>query len=313
MPTLRPQKVSGLVVTPTVDHQGSLYRASIAFDVGQSRSGSPPPDVVTREDLVVELRHPVEGSFEAIASPDPGPLPVRALRVMQARGDFTFSQGVNNPTELVVNLRGDQKTFPMAQTFAPGGCPSKEPQEGDPFPTSRAAGGGILQRLQVLWPPLKPRCCVKRFEAPLNVIADAAVKSEDFEIAASFGPRTPRSRGCQCNCCEYRQYVRGTFSDAAAAPVRFDMPSGALDPTTYCEDGSIDEFGPGKPGYYGHRGTSSPGDTYSGAGATKGCSYSASETVRCPTSEGVHLDFLGLIVDRCRGRVVAARKWTVDL
>jgi hypothetical protein len=122
MPTLRPQRLSGLVVIPTVEHDPGIYRVSIAIDVGMSRMVSPPPEVVTREDLVVELRNPTEGSFEPIASPDPGPLPVRALRVVQARGEFTFAQGVTAPSELVVALRGDRKSFPMAQTLAPTGC-----------------------------------------------------------------------------------------------------------------------------------------------------------------------------------------------
>jgi hypothetical protein len=304
MPTLKPQRLSGLVVTPTVVHDGSLWRVSIAIDVGMSRAGT--PQVVNREDLVVELRHPVEGSFEAVASPDPGPLPTHALRVVQARGEFTFSQGVNSPTELVIDLRGDRKTFPMAQTFAPTRCLGRVPKEGGSFPATRPTGSSILDRLAGFFPLKRATCCVDRFEAPLNAIADAAVKSEDFEVAAEFGSG---ARGCRCSCCEYRQYVRGTFSDAAAAAVRFDMPSGALDPTRYCEDGAIDEFGPGKHGYYGHRNTSSPGDTYSG----EDCRYDGRETASCPPTEGVHLEFLGLIIDRCRGKVVAKRTWVVDL
>jgi hypothetical protein len=308
MPTLRPQRLSGLVVIPTVEHGSGIWSVSLAIDVGESRT--PPPDVVSREDLVVELRNPAEGSLEAIASPDPGPLPVRALRVVQARGEFTFAQGVNAPTELVVALRGDRKSFPMSQTLAPTRCFKREPKEGDPFSTSPPSGPVVLSRIRQLLPPLRPRCCVRRFEAPLNSSTDPAAKSELFEIEAEFASR---ARRCRCSCCEYRQYVRGTFSDAAGAAVRFDLPSGALNPGDYCEDGSIDEFGPGKPGYYGHRDTSSPGDEYGGTGAASGCTYRAKETASCPPTDGVHLEFLGLIVDRCRGTVVAKRKWVVDL
>src|SRR4051794_15920363 len=97
MPTLRPQRLSGLVVTPTVEASGGINRCSIAIDVGVSRT--PPPQVVSREDLIVELRNPAEGSFEPIASPDPVPLPTRALRVVQARGEFTYGGSVGPPTE----------------------------------------------------------------------------------------------------------------------------------------------------------------------------------------------------------------------
>ena len=44
-----------------------------------------------------------------------------------------------------------------------------------------------------------------------------------------------------------------------------------------------------------------------------GCTYRANERPSCPPTEGVHLEFLGLIVDRCRGTVAAKRKWVVDL
>jgi len=312
MPTLRPQSLSGLVVIPTVELDGSIYRVSIAIDVGSSRVGgsTPPPEIVSREDLVVELRHPAEGSLEPIASPDPGPLPVRALRVVQARGEFTFGQGVNAPDELVVTLRGDQGTFPMAQTFVPAGSVSQELQEGDRFRCSPAGGHVVLRGLPKLLPFLRQGCCVRQFEAPLNTNQDPAAKSESFEIEADFATR---GRRCRCGCCEYRQFVRGAFSDAAGARVRFDLPSGPLDPRDYREDGTIDEFGHDRPGYYGHRDTSSPGDAYGGGGAEKGCRYRANETPSCPPTDGAHLEFLGLVVDCCHGRVVAKRRWTVEL
>jgi hypothetical protein len=315
MATLRPQRLSGLVVIPTVEHSSGIHRVSLAIDVGSSRVGgaATPPEVVSREDLVVELRNPVEGSFEPIASPDPGPLPVRALRVVQARGEYTFAQGVNSPTELVVTLRGDHKSFPLAQTLTPTSCLGRAPNEGGPFPTTHAGGGrgGVILRAIATVPNLlKPRCCVRRFEAPFNSITDLAVKSEFFEMEADF---ISRGRRCRCSCCEYRQFVRGTFTDAAGAALLFDMPSGPLDPTRYCEDGAIDEFGPGKHGYYGHRDTSSAGDEYGGSGAGKGCTYRGNETPSCPPTEGVQLEFLGLIIDRCRGTVAAKRTWSVNL
>src|SRR4051812_36289465 len=188
MPTLRPQSLSGLVVIPTVDLSGGIPRVSIAIDVGVSRT--PPPQVVSREDLIVELRNPTDGSFEPIASPDPGPLPVRALRVVQARGDFTYGQGVNPPTEVVVTLRGDRKTFPMSQTFAPTACLRGEPKEGSPFPGQRPVPAGVLGQLGQL--PIigrfspRPGCALHHFDAPVNAISDAAVKSEEFEVEADF-------------------------------------------------------------------------------------------------------------------------------
>lgn len=310
MPTLRPQRLSGLVVIPTVELASNIYSVSLAIDVGSSRAGSPAPDVVSREDLVVELRNPVEGSFEPIASPDPGPLPVRALRVVQARGEFTFGQGLNAASELVIDLRGDRKSFPMAQTFTPTACLRREPEEGGAFPSLPGKGNPILSRLPEFLLLMKPRCCLQRFEDPLNSSTNATAKSESFDMEADF---LSRRRRCRCSCCEYRQFVRGTFTAAAGASVRFDMPSGPLDPVKYCEDGAIDEFGPGAHGYYGHRDRSSAGDEYSGTGAATGCTYRGNEKPSCPPTDGVHLEFIGLIVDRCRRTVVAKRTWSVDL
>jgi hypothetical protein len=311
MPTLRPQSVSGLVVIPTVVHDGSVYRVSIAVNAGASRTGpgTSAPQVVSREDLVVEVRNASEGSFEPIGSPDPGPLPTRALRAVQARGEFTFSQGFNPPDEVVVALRGDRKSFPMSQTLAPTRCLGKEPQEGDPFPDRRRPLD-VLVRFPKLLGVRRSRCCVKRFEAPLNPVPDPAAKSEHFEMEADF---IAAARRCSCGCCEYRQFVRGTFSDAAGAAVVFDLPSGPLDSVRYCEDGAIDEFGAGSHGYYGRRKTSSPGDAHDGGGTAKGCTYRANETPACPPAEGAHLEFIGLIVDLCQRRIVAKRTWVVDL
>jgi hypothetical protein len=147
-----------------------------------------------------------------------------------------------------------------------------------------------------------------RFDAPLNVTATA--QKEHFEVAAEFASNAKR---CVCKCCEYRQFVRGTFTDANGQPVRFDMPSGPLFTTAWCEDGRIDEFGAGRHGFYGHRDTSSPGDDYGGSSLQQDCDYAANETVACPTADTAHLEFIGLVVDRCRRVVVAKKAWTIDL
>jgi hypothetical protein len=306
MPTLRPQRLSGLVVIPTVEHVSGIHSVSLAIDVGMSRT--PPPQVVNREDLVVELRNPVEGSFEPIASPDPGPLPVRAIRVEQARAEYTFAQGVNAPTELVVTLLGDQKTFPLSQTYSPTGCLGREPKPGGPFPSAPGTRPPVLQRL--IPPILRPGCCVRQLQAPLNPSTDPTAKSESFQVAAAF---SAQGRRCRCTCCEYRQFVRGTFTDANGAAVRFDMPSGPLQPSRYCEDGAIDEFGAGKHGYYGHRGSSSAGDEYSVTGSHKDCEYRAKVKPSCPASDSLHLEFLGMVIDRCRGTMAASFSWVIDL
>ena len=298
MPTLRPQVLSGLVVIPTVETQPGIVRVLLGINVGSSRGG--PIDTVTREDLIVEAKNAAEGTLEAIQSPDPGPLPVRALRVVQARGVWTFGQGVNPPDEVVVTVRGDRKSFPMSDTFPQNAGLGKEPQEGDPFPGGKRLPFPFIDFFR------RRRCCIKRFDAPLNRSPNPNAKSEKFDMEADVGSRP---KGCSCGCCEYRQYVRGTFTNADGQAVRFDLPSGALDAAAYREDGHIFEYGVNKHGFYGHRATSSAGDAY----GAQGCQYRGTETPGCPPTDTAHLEFVGLVVDRCRRRVAAKRTWVVDL
>src|SRR5919205_2047177 len=153
MPRLRPQNFSGRVVIPTIEHDGVTYRVSLAVDVGMSRTGpgTQPPGSITREDLIVEVKNATDGSFEAIGSPDPGPLPVRALRVVQARGEWSFGQGVDPPDEVVVTVGTERKSFPMSQTLPSTPCISREPDEGSPFPVGRPPIG-VLGRIRELIP-----------------------------------------------------------------------------------------------------------------------------------------------------------------
>jgi hypothetical protein len=264
--------------------------------------------VISREDLVVVLSSPAEGAFEPIASPDPGPLPVRALRVVQAQGEFTFSQGNTAPTQLVVTLRGDQKTFPMSQTLTPTKCLGKEPQKGDPFPGARKAIRGF-SKLMLL---RRPQCCVKDFDAPQNSATDATVKSEYFEIDADFAVR---GRRCVCRCCEYRQFVRGAFRAAAGRVIPFPLPDGPLDVNEFQEDGVIDEFGRGEHGFYGRRDRDRQrdGDRYDMPDAEEGCRYRANDTPGCRPTETLRAEFLGLVVDTCQGEIRDVRNWVVAL
>jgi hypothetical protein len=148
---------------------------------------------------------------------------------------------------------------------------------------------------------------VKRFDAPLNRSPNATAKSEKFDMEADF---TTRGKRCHCNCCQYRQFVRGAFTDANGQPVRFDLPSGGLDPSAYREDGRIGEFALTQHGFYGRRPTSTPGDEYTGSG---GCKYRGTETPGCPPADTAHLEYVGLIVDTCRRRVEAVETWVVNL
>jgi hypothetical protein len=199
-----------------------------------------------------------------------------------------------------VNLRGTNAVFSLADTFPQSAGLTKVPQVGDSFPFR----GKIP-----FWDRLRRRrCCVKRFDAPLNRAPNATAKSEKFDMEADFTALSKKR--CYCNCCEYRQFVRGTFTDGNGQAARFDLPSGPLDPSAYREDGRIGEFALTNHGFYGHRPGSTPGDEYPGKG---GCQYRGTETAGCPPTDTAHLEYVGLIVDRCRRRVAAVETWAVDL
>ncbi|MFN0139019.1 MAG: FeoB-associated Cys-rich membrane protein [Pyrinomonadaceae bacterium] len=160
-------------------------------------------------------------------------------------------------------------------------------------------------------------CCLKMFDAPANrsVTKNPTQLTESFEMKAEFnGAPDP----CLCPCCEYRQYVRGKFT-LNGKKQKHALPDGDLHETDYREDGIPNEHGADMHGYYGHRDDNpqTDNDKYS-PNRADGCVYfgwdepgwnSTKPNVPCT----VELEFIGLIIDTCKGEVTDVKQWTVNL
>lgn len=136
---------------------------------------------------------------------------------------------------------------------------------------------------------------------------------ESFNMNADFDNKGK----CRCRCCEYRQYVRGTFTFNGVAAIH-QLPDGPLEPITWREDGVPNHFAPGQHLFYGHRGA--PGtltDIYQNPNRATGCEYRGFDDPGMSHPNPavaivMNLEFRGEIIDVCRGRVVRTTTWTVN-
>jgi hypothetical protein len=172
------------------------------------------------------------------------------------------------------------------------------------------------------------KCCCTAFNVPTGrsgCTTEANKAGEKFRMEADFGSA---GAGCTCSCCEYRQYVRGTFTvngrpiqhlvpnPAGGAPIPMKArpaPGGA---DNFLEDG-IPSPPAGVNVYYGHRseGSADTTDTYLPDRAT-GCQYRGNDFPGIKAASGttytVDLDFRGQIIDTCNANNVAnTADWTV--
>jgi hypothetical protein len=183
-------------------------------------------------------------------------------------------------------------------------------------------------------PPPKPECCVTTFDVPANrsgckevpwrigwrILPGGEMEpimgkraGEEFDMIAKFSNTSP----CECNCCEYRQFVRGSIR--TRLPGRqletqtHMLTDGPLDPNVWKEDSVPNGRGPGMPGRYGHRSDGNyPGNTYE----NNGCSYRGHDFPHIQGKEGteydIDLQFKGQIIDTCNGNAVKRENtWSV--
>ena len=126
-----------------------------------------------------------------------------------------------------------------------------------------------------------------------------------------------------CECCEYRQYVRGGFFVSARPqdPIRripHALPGGNMQAAVFMEDG-LPAPPPGINVFYGHRneGNTDPSDQYL-PNRANGCRYRGNDfpglsNVVPPAQGGFALVFRGVIVDTCNGnKEVRSSQWTVS-
>lgn len=109
----------------------------------------------------------------------------------------------------------------------------------------------------------------------------AAAQTREFHVTAEFD-----SKGAECGCCEYRQFVRGRFINRMGGTQNYQIAGGSLDQTTFREDGY-----PSGGGYVprGHR--ELPGtdvDKYL-PDQKLGCKYESQDSPQCGLDERLEL------------------------
>lgn len=168
-------------------------------------------------------------------------------------------------------------------------------------------------------------CTVTNFDVPVGrsgCTQEGGKVGERFRMEADFT--------AACSCCEYRQFVRGSFT-ANGRPVRHLLPDpaggaprpmlprpGAGDPgDNFLEDG-VASPPAGVNAFYGHRteGNTDPTDKYLPDRAD-GCQYRGNDFPGLRGASGmtytIDLDFRGQIIDRCNSDAVKnASDWTVS-
>jgi RHS repeat-associated protein len=158
-------------------------------------------------------------------------------------------------------------------------------------------------------------CTVKSFSVTFGEFGSSSLRGfafGRFVVEAEFGE-------C-CECCRYKQEIRGYFRAAATRDGewvndRHDLAGVQMDPVTWHEDatrrgmvygdrdfpswnrGGMDEYGP----------TRATGCFYRGADQP-----SLSFDPPIPYKAEFHLEFMGSIIDTCTGETKASKYWTID-
>jgi len=124
---------------------------------------------------------------------------------------------------------------------------------------------------------------------------------EVFNMLATFAEDQGK---CKCACCEYRQYVRGSFK-LNGQIVLHPLPSGFLSPVEFKEDGVAGvAYGP----HFGHRDEiGAPDDLYLPT-RQDGCEYQGNDFPGMAGRPGntfdIELEYRGEIIDVCNSNVV---------
>jgi len=314
---LREKLIGGVWVAPAIDDEGALHRVTLILQVG-TRTDAPLRSI-TGEALDVRLVDAADTPLEQVERPGPGELAVQGGPSLQSTARFSFAPSGLALRRLTVTVNQETQAFDTQDVRPAERGFTDAPTNGDDFPISPpprnvlerilAAIVGFFVAVGRFFKGIfdSDECCVTEFEAPFNRMP--AGKRESFEMRATFSS----NNDCECECCVYRQFVRGVVRDAAGDPIPFLFPDGPLDPAEYREDGVLSERGPGEHGFYGHRDAPArPADEYRPE-MEDGCEYHGFDAPMCGATSTLHLEFLGLIVDTCQGRIKEVRAWVVDL
>jgi len=319
--TLKEKQIASYWVFPVLEQVEGQQRVTLIILVGDI--SHEPEFPISGEEVWADLLDAAGNKLKMVQSPQVGPLPVRGGPSLQSTARFIFQLSGMRPKHLKVTLKQATETFSIDDVRQTKDTFNHQPDSGGDYPV-RDPPTNILEKiLRAILDFLKgigrffknifdsDKCCLRPpgLQAPANVVP--GLKREHFEMNADFDSR---GKDCSCACCEYRQFVRGAFRDAAGDPVPFQLPDGPFDATEYREDGIPNAWGPGEHDYYGHREQQRHvNDDYSLPGRKEGCRYRGNDTPQCAATETLHAEFIGLIVDTCQAKIVEVRSWVVNL
>jgi hypothetical protein len=136
----------------------------------------------------------------------------------------------------------------------------------------------------------------------------APAHGKKFTVTAEFN-----SDGAECGCCEYRQFIRGTVSKNGMKQTYMPgVAGGQLHESIFREDGVFDESTNTRTPR-GHRDLSGSNVDQYKPNQKTGCRYETEDTPQCPLDMEMHLQFIGMIIDTCEGRVIDIKTWSVDI
>ena len=243
-----------------------------------------------------------------------------------------FGRGETEASLIQLDLRGHRASIPIA-TGKGGKSRAKKKDDGGTTSGKReGSGDGGKQdggrRDDGRKAPPPPQCCVTQFNTPNGALPTTRValaggtmlQCQPWVITATFDNKAP----CQCNCCEYRQFIKGTATATApgAAPVDASpvtdyapppqgpvapgapppapVPIQGINAANWIEDSTGDPAKPGNPKRYGPRAQAADGTQ----DYPTPCTYWAFDMPHADVPTGVRFnvnwDFRGYIRDVCR-------------
>jgi hypothetical protein len=237
---------------------------------------------------------------------------------------FTGTTAVNFGTVAATSFTVNSDTEIVAQVPSPNASGPVHVTVSNPDGTSVASANDQFNYNS---------CCVKAFNVPTarsgcTTVAVGARKKmgETFNMEMDFDST---GAGCVCSCCDYRQFIRGTFTangtaialllpnPAGGPPLKMlPRPAAGSPSDNFLEDGLVAPPA-GTNVHYGHRseGSTDSTDKYLPDRAT-GCQYRGNDfpglTSAVGTSVSVDVDFRGQAIDTCNGNTaVQQNEWTV--
>ena len=311
---LREREVGSFWVFPVLETDANRLKITLVITVGAFDEAITPIEAATIDARVFSS---AGAPLEQLTRPAPGPLELRGGPSVQSTCEFTFRANPN-PAKIDVRIGEHSTTFNTQDRRRALQEFPEVPNAGDEYPPTHSDGAlerilnailSVLRKIGRFFKNIFGRkCCVNVFDCPANRVP--AGKSESFEMNATF---QAAGGDCRCHCCEYRQYVRGAFRNAAGRVIPFALPSGPFSETEYREDGIPNLWGRGRHAHYGHRDLPRNAFDEYLPQRDDGCRYRGRDIPRCGPTDTLHAEFLGLIIDVCRGEIVATRTWVVNL